>query len=64
MAFVHVVDEGHDVYFPEHVVFWVEAFRSHGTPKDPHKTTICYRDENGVITEHVFKCMPSFVPSM
>jgi hypothetical protein len=63
MAFVHVVVEGHDVYFPEHSIFWIEVKRSYEDDELRHVTTICGKHESGLKYEQAFDCEPKFLPS-
>ena len=64
MAFVRVLNDDHEIFFPEHSIFWMTV-RKFGDVVNGHyyETTICHKTVDGFEMEETYRGLPSFHPS-
>ena len=64
MAFVRVFNDDHEVFLPEHSIFWMTIRKSVDVVDGQcYETTICHKTVEGFAMEETYRGLPSFHPS-
>lgn len=64
MAFVRVINDDYELFFPEHGIFWMTIRKSVDVADGQcYETTICHKTVDGFAMEETYRGLPSFRPS-